>query len=79
MSEEIREAAKVVPRAMIATILINGALGFAMIIALLFSMGDMDSVLEAPVSLAGYPFIQIYYNAVESLNGTNAMVSVTLV
>ncbi|KAK6439601.1 hypothetical protein LTR95_004191 [Oleoguttula sp. CCFEE 5521] len=79
MSEEIKDAAKVVPRAMVATIVINGALGFAMIIALLFSMGDIEAVLEAPVSQAGYPFIQIYYQAVKSLNGTNAMVSVTLV
>ena len=79
MSEEIKEPAVVVPRAMIGTILINGALGFGMIVALLFSMGDINTVLESPVSLAGYPFIQIYYNAVESLAGTNAMTAVTLV
>lgn len=79
MSEEIKEPAVVVPRAMIYTILINGAMGFAMVIALLFSMGDIDTVLTSPVSLAGYPFIQIYYNAVESLSGTNAMTMVSLV
>lgn len=79
MSEEIHDAARVVPRAMIATILINGHLGFAMILALLFAMGDIATVLESPVSLAGYPFIQIYYNAVQSLPATNAMVSATLI
>lgn len=78
MSEEIKDAARVVPRAMIATILINGALGFAMILALLFCMGDIDAVMQAPASLAGYPFITIYYNAVQSLRGTNAMTSVSL-
>lgn len=79
MSEEIKDAGRVVPRAMIATILINGALGFAMIMALLFCMGDIDAVMEAPASLAGYPFITIYYNAVQSLSGTNAMTSVSLI
>lgn len=49
-----------------------------MVLALLFSMGDINAVMEAPASLAGYPFITIYYNAVESLRGTNAMTSVSL-
>lgn len=64
---------------MIGTILINGLLGFGMIIALLFCMGDATELLSAPVSLAGYPFIQIYYNATQSLAATNAMVCVPLV
>lgn len=78
MSEEIKDAGRVVPRAMIATILINAALGFPMILALLFCMGDIDAVMQAPASLAGYPFITIYYDAVKSLRGTNAMTSVSL-
>lgn len=64
---------------MIGTILINGLLGFGMIIALLFCMGDATELLASPVSVAGYPFIQIYYNATGSLAGTNAMVCVSLV
>lgn len=79
MSEECKEPTVVIPRAMIATILVNGLLGFGMIIALLFCMGDVAKLFTAPVSLAGYPFIQIYYNAVQSLPGTNAMVAVSLV
>lgn len=50
-----------------------------MIIALLFCMGDATELLSSPVSLAGYPFIQIYYNATQSYAGTNAMVCVPLV
>jgi amino acid transporter len=79
MSEECKEPTVVIPRAMIGTILINGLLGFGMIIALLFCMGDVNELFKSPVSLAGYPFIQIYYNAVQSLPGTNAMVCVSLV
>ncbi|KAK4889263.1 hypothetical protein LTR27_011940 [Elasticomyces elasticus] len=79
MAEEVHNPKAVIPRAMIGTILINGLLGFGMIIALLFSMGDPTPLLESPVSLAGYPFIQIYYNAVQSLPATNAMTAVSLV
>jgi choline transport protein len=79
MSEEVKDPKLTIPRAMIGTILTNGLLGFGMIIALLFTMGDPTTLLESPVSLAGYPFIQIYYNAVQSLPGTNAMTAVSLV
>lgn len=79
MSEEIKDAAHVVPRAMLYTVLTNELLGFGMIPALLFSIGDINAVFPSPLSLAGYPFIAIYYNAVESYNGANAMTSVILV
>ena len=79
MSEEVKEPKVVIPRAMIGTIVTNGLLGFGMIIAILFSMGDFNEVMKAPVSIAGYPIIQIYYQATQSLPGTNAMVAVSLV
>ena len=50
-----------------------------MIIALLFSLGNLDEVLAAPVSQLGYPIIQIYYQATGSLHGANAMTAVSLV
>ena len=79
MSEEVKEPTVVIPRAMIGTIFTNGILGFGMIMALLFCIGDVEELLAAPVSVMGYPFIQIYYNAVQSVAATNAMVSVSLV
>ncbi|KAK5169371.1 uncharacterized protein LTR77_005346 [Saxophila tyrrhenica] len=80
MSEEVKEPSIVIPRAMICTILVNGLMGFGMILALLFCMGDVNEVLNSTVSLtSGYPFIQIYYNATQSLAGTNAMICVSLV
>ena len=44
-----------------------------------FVVSDPAELFKSPVSALGYPFIQIYYNAVQSLPGTNAMVSVSLV
>ena len=45
MSEEIENAALNVPRAILSTMLLNGATGFAMILAVLFCLGDAKSVL----------------------------------
>lgn len=45
MSEEIENAAINVPHAIITTMILNGATGFAMVIAVLFSLGDIGSVV----------------------------------
>ncbi|KAF2724459.1 GABA-specific permease [Polychaeton citri CBS 116435] len=76
LSEELRNAAKSLPRAMILTMLFNGALGFIMVITFCYTVGDVESVLETPT---GYPFIQLYYNATGSIAGTTAMVSIMIV
>lgn len=57
MSEEIQNASVVVPQAMVWSIIINGVLGFSMLMAVLFSLGDIEAVLTAPYL---YPFIQIF-------------------
>jgi amino acid transporter len=75
MAEEVKNAAVNVPRSMFFTIFLNGALGIASFIALLFSIGDIDSALSTPT---GWPFIQIFYNATNSKAGTTAMVSLLI-
>ncbi|KAE8336754.1 hypothetical protein BDV24DRAFT_167926 [Aspergillus arachidicola] len=41
MAEEVQHASVVIPRALILTVLINGVLGFGMLIGVLFCMGDL--------------------------------------
>lgn len=56
-----------------ASTLLNGTLGFAMLLALLFCMpDDIESVLG---SNTYYPFMNIYAYAVGSKGGASAMVS----
>ncbi len=46
MSEEIENAAVNVPRAIFTTMILNGAMGWAMVIAAVFCLGDdIESVL----------------------------------
>jgi amino acid transporter len=59
LAEEVANAAVNIPRAICGSMLINGMVGFAMMLTLLFCIGDVDSVLDTET---GYPFIQIFYS-----------------
>ncbi|RDI80235.1 hypothetical protein Vi05172_g9750 [Venturia inaequalis] len=76
MSEEIRDASRIVPRTMIATALLNGTLGLVMVITYCFCITDLESVLASPT---GYPFITVFYNATGSKGATTAMTMILLV
>ncbi|KAL8831999.1 MAG: hypothetical protein Q9170_005061 [Blastenia crenularia] len=80
MAEEIKRAAVVVPQAILFSITINGALGFAMLMAILFCLGDPEqvptTVLQTPL---GFPFIQVFLDATSSIPGTAIMASIVLV
>ncbi|KAF2689637.1 choline transport protein [Lentithecium fluviatile CBS 122367] len=73
MSEEITNPAKNVPRAMVFSILLNGSLGLAMLIATLFCLGDADAALA---SATHFPFMEIFLQAVGSVPGALTMASI---
>lgn len=78
MSEEIQSAATVVPKALLCTIVINGCLAFATIIALLFCLTDIYSAAEAADTMF-YPFLQVFQSGVKSTTGACVMAGVVLV
>lgn len=47
MSEEVRSAKNAVPRAMVSTIIINGIMAWVFILVALFTVGDLEVVLES--------------------------------
>ena len=72
-AEEIHDASKVVPIAIGTSIVLNGCLGFAMLLALLFCQSDdIQATLDSETY---YPFISIYAYAVQSNSGGTALVS----
>ncbi|KAI9832416.1 MAG: hypothetical protein M1819_004405 [Sarea resinae] len=75
MCEEIKNASTVVPQSLMASIALNGVLGFSMLIAILFCVGDIQNALSSPT---GYPFIEIFQQATESTGGATAMASIVL-
>lgn len=58
---------------MIGTILLNGTLGFAVVLAFLFCIGDVDKALTSPT---GYDFIEVFFNATKSHAGTSVMAAI---
>ncbi|KAJ6151137.1 hypothetical protein N7470_007731 [Penicillium chermesinum] len=76
MAEEVANASTAIPKAIITTVLINGSLGFGMLIAVLFSLGDIKAALN---SSTGYPYMEIFYQATGSISGSAGMVSAMLV
>ncbi|KAL4786037.1 amino acid/polyamine transporter I [Aspergillus varians] len=76
MAEEVRHASVAIPRAIMLSVLINGTLGFSMLIAVFYCMGDVDAALESPT---GYPYMEIFYEATDSVSGALGMTSILLI
>jgi choline transport protein len=66
MAEEVKNASTIVPWCMISTILLNGILGFAIVIAFCFCLGDLPTDLASPT---GYDFIQVFYGPRTAMQG----------
>ena len=71
IAEEIGNASVVVPRSMLSSVILNGILGFSMLVTVLFSAGDYEQAVNSPTQ---YPFIEIIAQAVGSNKGATAMV-----
>lgn len=76
MAEEVANASRVIPNAMMLTVAINGCLGFGMIMAVFFCVGDLEKALASPT---GYPYMEMFYQATDSIPGTLAMSSILLI
>jgi amino acid transporter len=76
LAEEVSNAAVNIPRAILAAMLINGAVGFAMMVTLLYCLGDTERVLD---TATGFPFIQVFYDSVRSRVGASVMTAVVLI
>jgi len=61
MSEEIKDAGKTVPRAMLGSYFLNGALGIVFLITYMFMITDIDAALD---DVSGYPHIWVFLQAV---------------
>lgn len=76
MSEEIRNASIVLPRATVWSIFINGAFGWVMMITFAFTCGNPLNIVD---STTGYPFIEAFYNATGSKTGASIMVAIMII
>ncbi|KAF2395912.1 amino acid transporter [Trichodelitschia bisporula] len=70
LAEELRDASRNLPRAMLGYTAVNYVLGFSMLLAFLFVIGDVDAVLASPT---GQPWIQVIWDATGSRAATIVM------
>ncbi|OAG44290.1 hypothetical protein AYO21_01286 [Fonsecaea monophora] len=70
LSEEMPRPSRNVPIAMVGSVVANGIIGFAYCLMLLFSLGDLPSLLESPT---GFPFMQLYLNVTKSPAGATTL------
>lgn len=75
MCEEIQNASTNIPRCLIGTVVINGTLGLAALIAILFCLVDIDAALNSPT---GFPLMEITSSAMGP-KGATAVITLVLV
>ena len=76
MSEEIHNAATVVPRSIIWSVFLNGVVGASMYIAILFRMGDVNAALNTEYV---YPFIEVLLQALHSTAGSAVILAILII
>lgn len=70
LAEELKDASRQLPKAMMSTAGVNYLLGFLMLIAFIAVVGDVEEVLATPT---GQPWIQVIWNATQSRTATMVM------
>ena len=73
--DEVKDPSRKVPQSMVLSIVINGAMAFAFMITILFTLGDPETALATPT---GYPIFQVLYGATKSKAGTTILVACIL-
>lgn len=76
MAEETKNAQKVIPISIMLSLMINGVMGFAMLIATLFCIGNIQDAIE---SKTGYPFMEIFYQGTNSIAGACVMATIMVI
>ena len=75
-AEEIKDASRVLPLAMMGTAILNGVLGYVMLISYLTCMGNVEEVMDSPT---GFAFIQVFYNSTQSRIGASVMTTILII
>jgi len=76
MTEEMKNARKQAPRAIVMSVYIGAVTGFIFLISLSFCMGDIETTATSPT---GVPVIEIFFNSTGSVGGTCALASLIAV
>lgn len=76
LAEEVSDAAVNIPRVITTSMLLNGVIGFVMMVTLLFCLGDVNTVLNTET---GFPFIQVFHDNIKSIPWATVMGAIILI
>ena len=76
MSEEMRNASKEAPRAIIMSVWLGAVTGFVFLISVFYCIGDIETTALSPT---GVPLIQIFYDSTGSVGGSCVLASMITV
>ncbi|RGP67318.1 hypothetical protein FSPOR_6077 [Fusarium sporotrichioides] len=79
MSEETVNPSVVVPTSILLSLCINGSCGFAMLIATVFCMGNVDDAFASGPGMLGFPHMYIFEQATNSRAGATVMSAIIVV
>ncbi len=71
LAEEMPQPARNVPLAMLGSVVVNGVMGLGFAIMLLFSLRDLNDLLETPT---GFPFMQLFLNITKKSAGATILI-----
>ena len=74
ISEEVEDAAYIVPQAMIWSYILNAPLAFILLVTYCFNIGSVDEALRS-----AYPFVYVFQNAFQSSRATSAFTIIILI
>ncbi|KAK4499303.1 hypothetical protein PRZ48_009816 [Zasmidium cellare] len=70
MAEEVKDASRTIPWAMVSTLVMNGITGLIMTITFAYTLGPIDAAMQPQYNFA---FIGTFYNATQSHAGATVM------
>lgn len=76
MCEEIKDASKQAPRAIVMSVWIGALTGFVFLVSVCFCIGDIDTVASSPT---GVPLIQIFFDSTNSNVGSCILASLIVI
>ncbi|KAL8669399.1 MAG: hypothetical protein Q9168_006011 [Polycauliona sp. 1 TL-2023] len=78
MAEETRGADYVIPWSVVATSVLNGIMGLATLLTMLYVTPNIEAVLDSPTGQLGFPFMQVVVDSVGSYAGATVMISIVI-
>lgn len=79
MSEEVKDARRNVPKALLASVTINGVLGFGMMVAILFTLGSLDDIATiTSAAVSGSPLVDYFWFVLDNKGFATGLSSLLL-